>query len=137
MPKERIDLDRLMRAMSRSRLVLRRYREERARAVKQYVGAHYSEESVRSKVPLNLIKLYCKIVGSKLFSHNPRVMLQTFAKQNKAAVDAMEAWVNHQIPRMKFAETMQRVVLDGLFQHRNCESCTRFSSEQFCVWMES
>jgi hypothetical protein len=112
---EKIDLDRLLNAMARSRLVLRRYREERSQAVRQYVGSHYSDDAVRQRVPLNLIKLYCKIVGSKLIAHNPRVMLSTFAKENKPAVKAMEAWVNHQIPRMKFANTMQRVVLDALF----------------------
>ena len=109
------ELDRLLMAMSRSRLVLRRYREERARAVRQYVGSHYSDDAVRQKVPMPLIQMYCEIIGSKLIAQNPRVMLGTFAKQNKSAVKAMEAWVNHAIPRMKFADTMQRVVLDALF----------------------
>jgi hypothetical protein len=112
---EKIDLDRLLNAMARSRLVLRRYREERARAVRQYVGSHYSDDAVRQKVPLNLLRLYCQIVGGKLIAHNPRVMCSTFAQQNKAPVQAMEAWVNHQIPKMKFARTMQRTVLDAFF----------------------
>jgi hypothetical protein len=112
---DKIDLDRLLIAMARSRLVLRRYREERSKAVKQFVGSHYSDDAVRQKVPLNLIRMYCQIVGSKLVAHSPRVMLSTFAKQNKAPVQAMEAWVNHQLPKMKFARTMQRCVLDSFF----------------------
>jgi len=115
MAKARIDLDRLMMAMTRARLVLKRYREERMLAVKQYAGGHYSEEAVRRGPPLNLIKLYCRVVGSKLYAHAPKVMMGTFAKQNKAAVAAMEAWVNHRLPKMHFSDTVSRIVLDALF----------------------
>lgn len=110
-----VNLSRLTTAMRRSRLALRQYRQERLIAVKQYVGTHWSEESVRETVPLNLIYLYCQIVLRNLISHNPAVMLSTFDRSMKPTVAAMEDWANREIKRTNLAETLKRVALDALF----------------------
>lgn len=110
-----VKLDRLCSAIQHSRLVLRKFRQEREIAVQQYVGAHWSEEGARKKVPVNLLSLYVSIVGRNLIAKNPRVMLSTFDRANKPAVNAMQDWANKEIERMHLADTLQRIVLDALF----------------------
>src|SRR6516162_8737303 len=90
--KADVDLDRLCAAAQRARWVLRRFRQERARAVQLYLGGHWSDEASWEKQPVNLISLYCQIVGRNLIAKNPRVLLSTFDKQNKPAVSAMQSW---------------------------------------------
>lgn len=113
--KNNLNLDRLCNAMNRSRYVLRRFREERTAAVRKYVGPHWSEESTEKKRPLNLLALYVQIVGRFLVSKNPRVMLSTFNKQAKPMVSAMQSWANKEIEHVRLSNTLQRIVLDGLF----------------------
>lgn len=91
------------------------YREERMRAVRLYAGDRYSMNAAKKRRYVNFISLYCNIVGRNLFSANPRVAMGTFEMRQKAAVSAMEKWVNEEIVRMKFADTMKRIVLDALF----------------------
>ena len=107
--------------MRRSRQALKRFREERREAVRQFVGNHWSEEGTKEKVPLNLLALYVQIVGRALVAKNPRVMLSTFDRALKPTVSAMQAWANREIERMKLADTLQRVVIDSLFSVGVCK----------------
>jgi len=102
-------------AMQRSRLVLRRYRENRREAVRQMVGFHWSEEGSKQTVPVNLIAQYVGIVGPKLIAKAPRVSLSTFDRAHKATVSACQSWANKEIEDLRLANTYQRVVLDALF----------------------
>jgi len=116
-----VGIDRLCAALARSRLVLRKPREERVWMTRQYVGNHWSEEGTRNEVPLNLLAAYCGIVGRKLIANNPRVMLSTARRDSKPVVRAMESWCNKEITRMNLQNTLQRVVLDGLFSIGICK----------------
>ncbi len=107
-------LARLCEAIRKSRLVLRRFREERVAIVKEYVGHHWSEEGARLPVPLNLIAMYCNVVGRSLIAKNPRVMLSTFDRSQKATVQAEQLWVNRELEAIDFARTEGRAVLDAL-----------------------
>lgn len=116
MPKEKdIDVNRLCQAINLARLALRKPREERREAVRQYVGSHWNEEGSREKVPFNLIGLYVDIVARALISQNPRLMISTFNKEIKPKVSAMEAWANKEVEKMHLANTIQRIVVDSLF----------------------
>lgn len=117
-----IDYGRLCEAIQRSRYVLKKFREERFDAVKQYLGRHWSEEAATQNiVPVNLISLYCQIVGRSLIAKEPRVMLSTFEQGSKPTVSVMEKWVNSQIEKIDLAGTLQRVVLDALFSVGICK----------------
>jgi hypothetical protein len=113
--KQHFDLSRLSLAIQRSRLMLRRYREERREAVRQYVGRHWSEEGTNQPVPVNLISLYTSIVGRSLVPKAPRTTLSTWDRSQKPTLKAAQAWINKELERSHFAEAMQRVVLDALF----------------------
>lgn len=101
--------------MQKSRLALRYFREQRREAVRLYAGAHWSEEAAQEKQPVNLIALYCSVMGRNLMAKSPRVLISTFKRPQKAAVSAMQDWSNQQLGLTGFEETMQRTVLDALF----------------------
>ena len=101
--------------MRHARLALRRYREERREAVRQLVGAHWSEESNPKKVIVNLLAMYVNIVGRSLISNNPRVSFSTFDRSLKPTVATMESWANHEIERQHIGNSLKRIVLDALF----------------------
>lgn len=110
-----INMGRLGAAMTKARLSLRRFREERREMVREYCGFHWSEEGSDKRVPLNMLSLYTRIVGRSLIAQNPKVMLSTFVKEAKPIVSAMEAWVNQEVDRMRLSKTLGRIVLDSLF----------------------
>ena len=109
------DVARLCQAVRSSRKVLERFRKERLEAVREYVGAHWSDDGAYKRVPVNLLAQYVEIVGKKLVSKSPRFMLSTPSREHKPAVSAMESWANRAAEEMGLAETMQRTVLDALF----------------------
>ncbi len=113
--QRKIDVPRLCQSMSRSRLVLKYFRDERREAVRQFVGRHWSEEGTSEKVPVNLLSLYIRIISTKLVAHSPRVMLSTFDRSLRPTVSAMEDWANKEIERMQLVNTLHRVVVDALF----------------------
>lgn len=116
-----LNLNKLCESMYRSRRDLERFRIERKEAVRQYLGAHWSEESTDEKVPLNLISLYIQVVGRSLIPKAPRVNLSTFNKRQKPVVAAMEKWANLEIGKMGLDSTLQRVVIDALFSLGICK----------------
>lgn len=110
-----VDFPRLFEAMRYSRRILRRFREERTLAVRQYVGAHYSDGGNPEEVPVNLIAKYVQVVGRALVPKTPRIMLSTRNQVNQPAVSAMQDWVNQRLIEMHFAETLHRWVIDAIF----------------------
>ncbi len=114
MAKTNLNVSRLCDAIRKSRLALRRFREERVSIVRQYVGDHWSEEGARDPVPLNLIAMYCNIISRNLIAKNPRVMLSTFDRASRGVVAAEGLWVNKEIEAMDLSGTLRRAVLDAL-----------------------
>ncbi len=113
--KSKVDLVRLTQAMHRARLVLRQFREERREMARQFVGHHWGEWGTREKRPINLLGLYVSAMVQNLVAKEPRFMLSTFKREQKAAVSAMQSWCNKEAVSMGLAGSLQRVVIDALF----------------------
>ncbi len=111
----KVDTARLSQAIKTARLVLRQFREERREAVKQYVGHHWGEWGTAEKRPINLLGLYVGIMTQNLVAKEPRVMLSTFKREERAVVSAMQSWANRQVVDMDLAGSLQRWVMDALF----------------------
>ena len=84
------------------------------KAVSQYVGAHWSEE-VDQHMPVPLLSFYVSVITRHLIPKNPRVMLSTFASGHKPVVSGMQQWSNETLDKIKYSDTIRRVVMDGLF----------------------
>lgn len=100
--------------IDQARYELQYFREERVRVTRALAGSRYSRNASFKKVYVNLLSLWFKIVGRSLFAQNPRVMLSTFDREQKATVSAAETWMNQEFVRQDFASTMKRLVFDGL-----------------------
>lgn len=109
-----INISDLCRAMRRSRRVLKFFRDERRRAVIQYVGRHWGEGGAGRIVPVNLLARYIQVVSRNLISKNPRAMLSTMRQEMKPAVDAMQSWINQKFVDDYFHETLARFVVDAM-----------------------
>src|SRR3990167_2069692 len=119
--KYKIDDSRLCHCMDVSRFVTRFYREEHMRGVRRLAGNRYSPNAEQKKTYLNLISLYVNIVSRSLIANNPRVMLSTFDRAQKATVAASETWMNLELARQDFASVMKRVVIDAMFSIGICK----------------
>ncbi len=112
---EPVNVARLAESMRASRRVLEYFRAEKRKAVKQFVGRHWSEEAADKVVPINLLARYVQVVSRALVPKNPRVMLTTRTRRHQPAVSIMQDWLNQRIVEMKFAERLQRWVTDALY----------------------
>lgn len=101
--------------MDVARHVTQCFREEHMRGVRRLAGNRYSPNAAAKRTYINLISLYVNIVSRSLISNNPRAMLSTFDRAQKATVSAAETWLNQELVRQNFAGTMRRIVLDALF----------------------
>jgi len=110
-----VDYVRLAQAMKAGRRVLRLFREERLRAVRQYVGLHYADGGPDKAVPVNLIARYVSVIGRALVPSNPRVMITARKPQDAPVVSVMQEWVNRRLVEMYFQETLHRWVIDAVF----------------------
>ncbi len=112
---KKFDLARLLPAMNRDRLALRRYREDRVDTVRRLIGAHpYDEHEARKIRPVNLTSFYMNVVGRQLCAKNPRLLLSTFDRHQRPAISTMQSWANSELDKMKFYKTQQRIVNDAL-----------------------
>ena len=110
-----VDLTRLREAVRQSRSDLQVFRREKADAIKQYVGYHYSKGGTTAQVPVNLLGMYISIMSRALVAKEPRVMLSTFDDEMRPAVDQMQQWLNEDVERTGLANTLRRWVIDALF----------------------
>jgi hypothetical protein len=115
------DAARLCQAIRKDRRALQRYREERREAVRQYVGSHWSEAGSSTRVPVNLLALYVRIVSTNLIAKNPRFLLQSRDRRLAPTISAVESYGNQQLERMHLQETLQRCVVDALFSVGICK----------------
>lgn len=108
------DIGRLCATMKRARLALRRFREMRREAVRQYVGSRWSEEGADREVIVNLVNLYITTVSRSLIAKDPRFLYTTSSRENKPAVKAAQSWVNRRVKQMGLKTHLTRVVVDAL-----------------------
>jgi hypothetical protein len=97
-------------------------RARREQMVRALAGKDWSEEtSADLTEPVNLLDLYVKVITPNLIAQGPRVLLSTFDAESKPAVAGMQRWLNLEVERTDFAETIQRVATDALFSVGICK----------------
>lgn len=116
-----IDIEVLKQVRDRDRRELMVFRENRRDVIDQYVGSRWSENGSKKDVPVNMIGLYCQIVTYHLVAQDPRCMIGTASPDLKWVVEAMESWINKQLPKMKFGRTLQKLALDALISVGICK----------------
>lgn len=95
---------------------LRVFRENRKAAVKQYLGAHYSENGAEYKVPVPMIELAINIYLQRLVASTPRVAINTGLPQLREIVERFKLAVNHLIENeIDLENTLERSVIGAIF----------------------
>lgn len=112
---KQLDISRLTTTMRQDRLALAKFRTNRTAMVREYMGNNWNDDGTGREVPVNMVALYANIMGRSLMPNNPRVILSTFDSNQRPAVKSMQQWDNDEIIRMALKNTLQRIVLDGLF----------------------
>lgn len=112
--KDDVDYDSLLDSIPRSRLTLAFPRAQRRDITYQIAGNHYAENGALKDIPVNLLSMYQTIIGRSLIGKVPRFLLSTYNMKQKPAVKAVQEYGNRELVKMRFADTMQRVVVDAL-----------------------
>lgn len=98
-----------------SRWKLEPFRSNRLAALRQYVGAHYSDDGAQDKVPVNLLELATNIYVRQLAANNPRVNISPDNPDLEAKAIAFGIALNDLFLEIDFEETNQTYVLDALY----------------------
>jgi hypothetical protein len=91
------------------------FREQRAEATKQMVGAHYGEDGAGDKVPVNLLELACNVYTRQLAARAPKAIVSTKYKELKGPASMLELAVNHLVGVIELERTLRRAALEALF----------------------
>jgi hypothetical protein len=114
-PLKQEEVSRLREALIWSRQRLQVFRENRYDALRQYVGANYSEDGANDKVPLNMLELFVTIYQHSLAAKNPAVSITTKYAQLKATAAKLELAVTNLMNEIEIEKTFARAVKDALF----------------------
>ena len=110
-----LDVQNLYRAVDSARDAMRPFRQNRQRMLEQYVGKHYNNNGARFEVLVNLLAMTADTYTIGLAANNPNVNITTKNRQLWPFAHRFKVGINNQIKEMRFAETLQRLVLDSLF----------------------
>ncbi len=90
-------------------------RDNRVRAVKQYVGGNYARGGADKRVPINLLELATTIYVQNLAANAPRVQVTTGVDELKPFARNMQLALNQVPDEIGLTDTLQRVVKEALF----------------------
>jgi hypothetical protein len=114
-PLKKTDFGQLRTAVDWSISQLEKPRANRIAALKQFVGAHYSEGGSDKNIPVNMLELAVTIYVRQLASRAPSVMISTGAEALKPFAADMEIALNQIPEEVGLAETMRKVVTEAIF----------------------
>lgn len=107
--------DKLRGAVVTSRKQLAVYRDNIRAAIKEYVGAHYSEDGADDSVPVNLLELTVNIYKRHLVGGQPKILATTYRSDLKPIAKKLQAQVNKRLKQIRFRDTFERFVKAALF----------------------
>ena len=94
---------------------MRVFRLERKEMLREYVGKHYNGNGSQFEVLVNLLSMTADVYTIGLAANNPNVNISTNNRQLWPFANRFKVGINNQIKEMRFAETLQHILLDSLF----------------------
>lgn len=107
-------IKRLRQAIEFSRRKLRPFRENRHKALREYVGKNYGDSGSQSRVYLNLIDLAMSIYVRQLVAQNPQALVTTRFPTLKRDSYEIEIALNHSIQEMDLAQSLQDCAVEAM-----------------------
>ena len=113
-PKNTEHMTRLRSAMRRSQLNLQPWKDRRVATIKQYVGAHYSDNAAPDRVPINMLEAAVGIYSRHLSARVPQVMVTTRSRfKDKAFI--FELAMNQLLKEIRYERSMSLATIDAIF----------------------
>jgi len=109
------DIARLFAAIEQSRQALRPFRENRIKMLREFVGSYYNNDGSQLDVLVNLLNITAEVYTIGLAANNPRVRITSPRRDLWAFAARYQKAINNYLREMRFAETMQRIVMDAFF----------------------
>ena len=109
------DIERLYGAIDGSRKAMAPFRANRLEMIKQYVGKHHSTGGPQHEVLVNLLRMTANVYTIGLAANNPRVRVTTEQRELWPFAFRWKHSLNNLIEEIKFAETLQQIILDAFF----------------------
>jgi hypothetical protein len=92
------------------------FREERIRALKQFVGTHYSKgNGSETKVPVNLLELAVNTYGQQLAARAPRVVVSSRYDSLAPTGWKLQTGLNYLLKKIDFGDILLDAVQNALF----------------------
>lgn len=110
-----LHIERLYVAIESAREGMRPFRRNRRQMLREYVGKHHNDNGSTFEVLVNLLSMTADVYTIGLAATNPKVNVTTTNRQLWPFAHRFKVGINNQIREMRFAETLQHIVLDSLF----------------------
>lgn len=94
---------------------MRPFRQNRQDMLREYVGSYYNDKGAQFEVLVNLLAMTADVYTIGLAANNPKVNITTTNQQLWPFAHRFKVGINNQIKEMRFAQTLQHLVLDSLF----------------------
>lgn len=114
-PLNEADIRRLKQAATWSRAALKPFRQKRIEALREYVGAHYSDDGAPDRVPVNLLELAINIYVRQLVASRPQALVTTRHRELRAFAGIFESTVNDAVIEANLEATLRQAVMNAMF----------------------
>jgi hypothetical protein len=111
----KIEIQRLQKAINWSYRQLRPFRKNDMQAMRQYVGAHYSDNGASKPAPFNLLELAISTYTQRLSGGKPQALFTTPHQQLRPESSKLQRGTNHLLGEINFKDTLTDVVQGGFF----------------------
>lgn len=108
-------ITRLRRAMKQARREMQPYRENRYKAIAQYVGNHYGPRGADDRVLLGLIELGVCVYTYQLAARRPKVLVSTPHRPLKPVALLLEMAINRLLEILRVQDAFQAAAQHSLF----------------------
>lgn len=108
-------INKLRDAMDTSERIMQEFRNKRMAALREYLGAHYTNAGIKHYNPINLLELAVNIYMQSLAARAPKVLCSTPHMNLKPTGANLELALNALLKRIRFGETLQMAVMESFF----------------------
>jgi hypothetical protein len=109
------EITRLQQAINWSYKQLKPFRENDMKAMRQYVGIHYSDRGAAKKVPFSLLELAISTYTQRLSGGKPRALFTTPHDVLQPQKSKLQKGTNHLLGEIDFGATLADAVQGGFF----------------------
>lgn len=102
-------------SMEKSKKKLHAFRENRLKAIKQYVGKNYSDFGTKDKVPVDFLELTVNIYLQYLAAEQAQILVTTEPRELKPLALKLELDVNRLLTKLEFGEIINEIVEQAIF----------------------